>query len=70
MFNTKIYELEFVNGWVEEISMNSIIENALGQFDPDGWDTVILKKIIYFCSVPNVAVTRETKSFNNINGVG
>ena len=43
ILDTKIYELEFPYGCIEEYSVNVIAENLLNMADANGWDTGLLE---------------------------
>ena len=49
------------------ISLNSIVEILPKKVDTDGWDTGILKEIIYFWSYPDVSVPRGKSSFTTLD---
>ena len=59
--DTRIYELEFLNGRVDEYTVNIIVENLIDQFDDQGWDTVILEDIVAFCADKDVAIPTGEK---------
>ena len=42
---SRIYELEYPKGRIEEYSVNSILENLFKQTDQDGWDYAYLEEI-------------------------
>ena len=44
ILDTRIYQLEFPDGRVEEYGMNVLIENLMSQIDDDGYDIVFLTK--------------------------
>ena len=70
ILDTRVYELEFPDGKVEEYSTNTIVENLLQQVDNEGWDTGILKEIVAFRSDPDVAVLRDdTSAHAALNGI-
>ena len=69
ILDTRIYELEFPDGRVEEYSVNTIIENMVEQLDPDGWDTGMLQEIISIRKDQNVAIPMGDDAFVTLNGI-
>ena len=69
ILDTQIYELELLDRWVEEYSVNTIVENFLEQVDTNGWDNWLLKEIIYFWSDTNAAVLRGESFYTTANVV-
>lgn len=66
--DTRVYELEFPDGRVDDYPVNNITENLLKQADADGWDTGALKEIISFGNDPNVSVPKEKGIVTTLNG--
>jgi hypothetical protein len=56
ILDTRVYELEFPDGRLEEYAVNIIAENLLNQADGDGWDTGLLEEIIDIRKDEEVAV--------------
>jgi hypothetical protein len=56
ILDTRVYELEFPDGRLEEYAVNIIAENLLNQADNDGWDTGLLEEIIDLRRNDEVAV--------------
>ena len=69
ILDSRIYDLEFPDGRVEEYSVNTIVENLVEQVDNDGWDSGLLKEIIAFRSNPDIAVQKgENSHTTSLNG--
>ena len=69
ILDTRIYELEFPDGRVEEYSVNVLAENLLNQADQDGWDSGLLSEIIGLRRDGNVAVSKENGTFTTTSGM-
>ena len=67
ILDTRIYELELLDGRVDEYVVNVIIENLVYHIDYQGWDTRILEEIVSFCSDPDVAIPVGEQSYTNFN---
>ena len=50
IIDTRLYEVELLDGAVEELSANAIVENLWAQCDRDGFMYQILYKIIDHCT--------------------
>ena len=48
ILDSRIYELEFPDGRIEEYSVNVLAENLFNMADEEGWDTGLLEEIIVF----------------------
>ena len=68
ILDSRIYELEFPDGRIEEYSVNVIAENLLNMADDDGWDTGLLDDIIDFRKDDSIAVTKENGFTEISNG--
>ena len=68
ILDTRIYELEFPDGRVEEYSLNVIVENLVAQTDDDGWDTGVFDEIMDFRVDDKVAVPQEKGYITSYNG--
>ena len=68
ILDTRIYQLEFPDGRVEEYGMNIIAENLISHTDENGWDTGIFEEIISARTDPNVAIPQGEHATTNING--
>lgn len=69
ILDSRIYELEYPDGRVEEYAMNTIIENMMEQLDDDGWDASMLKVIVSTRSDPAVAIPDGDDAFVQVNGI-
>ena len=59
ILDSRIYELQFPDGRIEEYSVNVIAENLFNMADDDGWDTGLLEEIIDFRKDDNIAVKAD-----------
>ena len=59
ILDSRVYELEFPDGRLEEFSVNVLAENLFNQADDDGWDSGILKEIIDYRRIDGVAVPKS-----------
>lgn len=70
ILDTRVYELEFPDGRVEEYGVNIIAENLMAQVDGDGWDCGILEEIVSFRKDEAVAIPRgEERATATVNGI-
>ena len=67
ILDTRVYQLEFPDGRIEEYGMNIIAENLISQTDENGWDTGIFDEIILARNDPNVAIPRGELATTTIN---
>ena len=58
ILDTCIYNMELLDGRVEEYSVNYILDNIYEQVDDNGWGTGIFQKIMDFCSNPEVDIPK------------
>ena len=58
ILDTRVYELEFPDGHIEEYAVNVIAENLLNMADDDGWDCGLLEEIEDFRRDDAVAVSK------------
>ena len=68
ILDTRIYQLEFPDGRVEEYGMNLIVENLLTQVDEQGWDTGIFNEIIDVRKDELIAIPIGPTSTISLNG--
>ena len=68
ILDTRVYELQFPDGRIEEYAVNAIADNLLNQADGDGWDTGLLEEIIGSRKDENVAIPKDKGFFENANG--
>ena len=59
ILDTRVYELEFPDGRLEEYAVNVIAENLMNQADSDGWDTGLLEEILDVRKDESVAVAMK-----------
>ena len=59
ILDSRIYELEFPDGRIEEYSVNVLAENLFNMADEDGWDTGLLEEVIDFRSNDDIAVKAQ-----------
>ena len=68
ILDTRVYELQFPDGRVEDYSMNIIVENLLAQVDEFGNDMGIFKEIIDYRCDESIAIPKGESAFTEING--
>ena len=59
--NSMMYEVEFVDGQVQEYSANVIAENMLTRVDSEGFSTTLMEGIVDCCKDESVAVMKTDK---------
>ena len=69
ILDSRIYELEFPDGRIEEYAVNTIAENLLYQADIDGWDTGLPEEIVDFRNDPDVAISKNNGTTVLPNGL-
>ena len=67
--DTRVYELEYPDGRIEEFGVNTITENLMEQVDEYGWDSSMMKEIIGSRSDPNEAIQIGDEAFTLLNGM-
>ena len=68
ILDTRVYQLEFPDGRVDEYSVNIIAENLMSQVDDDSWDTGLLKEIVSFGRDSSIAISKSHGSVT-VNGL-
>ena len=68
ILDTRIYEVEFPDGRVEEYSVNVLAENLLNQADRDGWDTGLIDEIVDHRVNTDVAIPKSAGTFETLTG--
>jgi hypothetical protein len=68
ILDSRIYELEFPDGRLEEYGVNIIAENMMAQVDQDGWDTGLLHEVISFRKDDSIALSPGENSDATVNG--
>ena len=63
ILDTRVYELLFPDGRVDEYAANVLAENLISSADDEGWDTGLFDEIIDMRCDPNVAVPKEKGTF-------
>ena len=69
ILDTRIYQLEFPDGRVEEYGMNVIAEHLYSQVDEHGYDTGIFLEIIDFRRDDKVAADCKNGTYTTIQGI-
>ncbi|GFH61944.1 pol protein [Chaetoceros tenuissimus] len=69
ILDTRVYELEFPDGRIEEYAVNMIAENLFEQADEDGWDSGIIEEFLDIRKDDSVAVPKEQGTYFNSAGV-
>ena len=47
ILNTRIYELEFTDGYIEDFVVNSLAANIFNRAESDSWDMGIINEAVY-----------------------
>ncbi len=68
ILDTRVYQLEFLDGRIEEYSMNTIAENLYAQVDSEGYDTGIFSEVIDYRCDEEVAIPQGEHAFTSLNG--
>ena len=68
ILDSRVYELEFPDGRLEEYSVNVIAENLLNMADNDGWDTGLLEEVEDFRCDEAIAIPKDKGHFESANG--
>ena len=68
ILDTRVYELEFPDGRVEEYGVNVIAESLMAQVDEEGWDYGLLDEIVSFRKDESIAIPRNQSTIL-VNGV-
>ncbi|GFH61775.1 hypothetical protein CTEN210_18251 [Chaetoceros tenuissimus] len=69
ILDTRVYDLEFPDGRVEEYSVNMIAENLFEQADEHGWDSGIIEEFLDIRKDDSIAVPKERGMYFNNAGV-
>ena len=69
ILDTCIYNMELLDGWVQEYSVNYILENIYEQVNENGWDMGFLKEIMYPGSNTEVAILQGEYDMVEFNGI-
>ncbi|GFH50430.1 hypothetical protein CTEN210_06904 [Chaetoceros tenuissimus] len=65
ILDTRVYELEFPDGRIEEYAVNMIAENLFEQADEDGWDSGIIEEFLDIRKDASIAVPKEQGTYFN-----
>ena len=68
ILDSRIYELEFLDGRVEEYSVNVIIENMLDQVGNNDWDTSMFDELISIRKGRD-AINKGPRAYVKVNGM-
>ena len=69
ILDTRVYQLEFPDGRVEEYSMNVILENIMSQVDEYGYDMGIFQEICGARKDDTIAISKDAdNAFIELNG--
>ena len=69
ILDTRVYELQFPDGRIEDYSMNIIVENLIAQTDAEGYDTGIFKEIIDYRWDDKIATPKGEQAKTSVNGI-
>ena len=68
ILDSRIYELQFPDGRVEDYAMNVIIENLMAQTDANGIDIGIFQEIVDVRTDKDIAVQKGEAAYTTFNG--
>ena len=68
ILDSRVYELEFPDEWVEEYAVNVIAENLLEQADDEGWDSGMLAEVIDHRVDNKIAIPTSEGTITSYNG--
>ena len=68
ILDSRIYELEFPDGRVEEYAFDAIAENLLEQADDEGWDSGMLAEVIDHWVDNKIAIPKSEGTITSYNG--
>lgn len=69
ILDTRIYELEYADGGIEEFGVNTITENLMEQVDEYGWDSGMLREIVGYRTNPDIVIQAGDEAFTELNGI-
>ena len=69
LLDTRVYELELLDGRSDEYAVNINIENIIDQVDEKKWTTKSLEQTVAFCCDPDVAIQTGDQEYKNTNGI-
>jgi hypothetical protein len=69
ILDTRVYDLEFPDGRVEEYAVNMIAENLFEQADQDGWDSGTIDEFLDIRKDDSIAISKENGTYYNNAGV-
>ncbi|GFH50714.1 hypothetical protein CTEN210_07190 [Chaetoceros tenuissimus] len=69
ILDTRVYQLQFPDGRVEEYAVNMIAENLFEQADENSWDSGIIEEFLDIRKDDSVAVPKEQGMYFNAAGV-
>ena len=68
ILDSRVYDLEFPDGRIEEYAVNIIAENLFAQSDDNGWDSGILKEIVDHRKDENIALPPSQGYYETSSG--
>ena len=68
ILDSRIYELEFPDGRIEEYSVNVLAESLLEQADDDGWDSGVVDEFVDFRKDDSKAIPIQKGTFETSTG--
>ena len=69
MLDSRIYELEFPDGRVEEYSVNVILENMVDQVKSNDWDASLFDEVISARKDERIALKSGEEAFTKVKGI-
>lgn len=68
ILDTRVYNLEFPDGRIEEYAVNVIAENLFDQADNEGWDTGLLREIVDYRKDESIAIPSSEGYYETATG--
>ena len=68
ILDSRIYELKFPGGRIEEFAENLLAKSLFNLYESDSWDTDLIDEVIYIQKYPSIAVAKEDGSFITDSG--
>ena len=69
MLDSRIYELKFPDGRVEEYAVNIILENMVGQVKSNDWDASLFDEIVSATKDEKIVIKKGEGAFTMVDGV-
>ena len=69
MLDSRIYELEFPDGRVEEYAVNVILENMVDQVKSNDWDASLFHEIVSATKDEKTVIKKTDGAFTMMDGI-